>query len=99
VIAESNQGGDMVKQTLRYGGVACPVELAHAGAAKVVRAQPAAALYQKGRVAHCGEFALLEEELLAMGSGEGKCDRADALVWALEDLLVRPRVKPGVMRL
>lgn len=48
---------------------------------------------------HCGEFAMLEEEMLAMGSGEGKCDRADALVWAMDDLLVRPRPKPGILRL
>ncbi|HEX5008317.1 MAG TPA: terminase family protein [Hyphomonadaceae bacterium] len=102
VVAESNQGGNMVRSTLRQGDVACPIELVHAGAAKAVRAQPASALYQKGRVMHCGVFAMLEEEMLAMGSdksggcGEGKCDRADALVWALDDLLVRPRARPGV---
>jgi phage terminase large subunit-like protein len=96
VMAESNQGGDMVRSTLRTGGVTCAIELAHAAAGKAVRAQPAAALYQKGRVAHCGQFELLEEELLAIGSGEGKCDRADALVWALHDLLVRPRPTPKV---
>jgi phage terminase large subunit-like protein len=96
VMAESNQGGDMVRSTLRTGGVTCAIELAHAAAGKAVRAQPAAALYQKGRVAHCGQFELLEEELLAIGSGEGKCDRADALVWALHDLLVRPRPAPKV---
>ena len=99
VVAESNQGGDMVRQTLRYGGVECAIELTHAGAAKVVRAQPAAALYQKGRVMHCGEFAALEEEMLAMGSGEGKCDRADALVWAIDNLLVQLRPRPSVMQL
>jgi phage terminase large subunit-like protein len=63
-----------------------------------------AALYEKKRVMHCGEFAMLEEEMLAMGSGsprssgEGKCDRVDALVWALDHLLVQLRPRPSVTR-
>jgi phage terminase large subunit-like protein len=54
-----------------------------------VRAEPIALLYEQGRVAHCGAFTALEEELLALGvaESEGLLDRADALVWALTALM------------
>ena len=69
-----------------------PIRLVHARYGKRARAEPVAALYEQGRVIHCGAFAALEEELMAMGladgRGVGSLDRADALVWAVTDLLI-----------
>jgi phage terminase large subunit-like protein len=65
------------------------VRLVHASRGKRARAEPIAALYEQGRVTHCGAFVQLEEELLALGvsESEGLLDRADALVWALTALM------------
>ena len=66
------------------------IRLVHASRAKRARAEPAAALYEQGRVTHCGDFPALEEELMTLGADTGKAgrspDRADALVWALTAL-------------
>jgi phage terminase large subunit-like protein len=100
VVAEVNQGGDMVRAVLAGAGVRCPVRTVHATAGKRARAEPVAALYEQGRITHCGAFPALEEELMAAGEGWGRNspDRADALVWALTALLVEapPRVEPRI---
>ncbi|HYF23187.1 MAG TPA: terminase family protein [Caulobacteraceae bacterium] len=106
IVAEANQGGEMVRACLSAGGAPCPVRLAHAARGKRARAEPVAALYEQGRVLHAGVFTELEEELLALGSGGGECgrrgaspDRADALVWAITDLLIHPagpRAEPRI---
>jgi phage terminase large subunit-like protein len=78
------------------------VELAWAGRSKRARAEPVAALYEQGRVVHCGAFGALEEELMALGASEGgpSPDRADALVWALTELMLGPAaVEPRIRRL
>jgi len=100
IVAESNQGGDMVRGVLAQANAPCEVRLVHARWSKRVRAEPVAALYEQGRVVHCGAFPALEEELMALGCGDGgpSPDRADALVWALTDLLLgkterAPRVR------
>lgn len=103
VIAEANQGGAMVESVLRAADVSLPVKLVHASRGKVARAEPVAALYEAGRVRHAGLFAKLEDQLcgLIVGGGyEGpgrSPDRADALVWALTELMLgrggRPRVR------
>jgi phage terminase large subunit-like protein len=108
VIAEANQGGEMVRSLLAMSGCDVPIELVHARSGKRTRAEPVAALYEQGRVSHCpangGRFAALDEELMALGSGElGKSpakspDRADALVWALGALLVNGRAEPRLRR-
>lgn len=100
IVAESNQGGDMVRGVLAQANAPCEVRLVHARYSKRVRAEPVAALYEQGRVVHCGAFPALEEELMALGCGDSGAspDRADALVWALTDLLLgkterAPRVR------
>lgn len=113
VIAEANQGGEMVRSLLAMSGCDVPIELVHARAGKRARAEPVAALYEQGRVSHCpargGRFAELDEELMALGSekwGSGEVgrspakspDRADALVWALSALLVNGRAEPRLRR-
>ena len=94
IVAEGNQGGDMVRGVLATAGPPCAIRTVHATAAKRVRAEPVAALYEQGRVHHCGAFPALEEELMALGAPEGPTtspDRADALVWAVTDLLLDRR--------
>ena len=97
VIAEANQGGEMVRTILSQAGCEATIKLVHASRAKAARAEPVAALYEQGRVTHCGAFPALEEELMALG-GEGgpSPDRADALVWAVTHLLLDGRMGPRV---
>lgn len=106
VVAEANQGGRMVESVLRAADVSLPLRLVHASRGKVARAEPIAALYEAGRVRHCGHFAALEDQmcgLMAGGAYEGpgrSPDRADALVWALTELMLgKPPAKPSVRRL
>jgi phage terminase large subunit-like protein len=103
VIAESNNGGEMVEAVLRAACVSLPVRRATASRGKVARAEPVVALYEQGRVKHAGAFPALEDELcgLLIGGGyEGpgrSPDRADALVWAVSELmLVKGRAEPRV---
>lgn len=102
MIAEANQGGAMVASVLRAADVALPVKLVHASRGKAARAEPVAALYETGRVRHAGLFAKLEDQmcgLMAGGRYEGpgrSPDRADALVWALTELLLGRRVRPRI---
>lgn len=94
VVAEKNNGGDMVESVLRAAQVTMPVRLVHASRGKGARAEPVAALYEKHRVHHAGAFPALEDELcglIAGGAYEGpgrSPDRADALVWALSELML-----------
>ena len=89
VVAEANQGGEMVEAVLKAAGVTCPVRRVHARLGKRARAEPVAALYEQGRVKHGPGLEALEEELMGLGDeGGGSPDRADALVWAVTDLLI-----------
>ena len=97
VIAEVNQGGDMVTAVLKSVDASLPVLPVRASRGKVARAEPVAALYGEGRVFHAGVFPALEDQLcglLADGryAGPGVSpDRADASVWALTALLLSQR--------
>ena len=91
IVAEVNQGGDMVRAVLRTAGARLKIREVHATRGKYIRAEPVAALYEQGRIHHAGAFEALEEELMAFGGqmeAAGSLDRADALVWAITDLLV-----------
>ncbi len=102
VVAEANQGGAMVESVLRAADNRLPVKLVHASRGKVARAEPVAALYSSGRVRHCGHFPQLEDQMcgLLIGgdySGPGRSpDRADALVWAITELMLGPAARPSV---
>jgi phage terminase large subunit-like protein len=102
VIAEANQGGAMVGSVLRAAEIALPLKLVHASRGKVARAEPVAALYEAGRVRHAGTFPALEDELCGLipgGAYEGpgrSPDRADALVWALSELMLGRKRQPRV---
>jgi phage terminase large subunit-like protein len=98
VVAEANQGGEMVRTLLAQTGCGAAIRLVHARRGKAARAEPVAALYEQGRVIHCGAFPALEEELMALGAVDGgpSPDRADARVWAVTHLLPPPRSGPSV---
>ena len=102
VVAEANQGGAMVASVLRAADISLPLRLVHATRGKVARAEPVAALYEAGRVRHVGLFGALEDQLCGlMAGGEylgpGRSpDRADALVYALTELMLGRRAEPRV---
>ena len=102
VVAEANQGGAMVESVLRAADITLPVKLVHASRGKVARAEPVAALYEAGRVRHAGLFAKLEDEMCGLMAGGGyegpgrSPDRADALVWALTELMLGKSARPRV---
>ncbi|MBX9896728.1 MAG: terminase family protein [Qipengyuania sp.] len=94
VIAEANNGGAMVESVLRGADVAMPVRRVSASAGKAARAEPVAALFESGRAGFAGAFPALEDELCGLVPGgryEGpgsSPDRADAMVWALGELML-----------
>jgi len=102
VVAEVNQGGDLVMAVLRQIDEAVAVRCVRATRGKWLRAEPVAALYAEGRVAHVGVHATLEEQMLAFGAdglARGRSpDRVDALVWALTDLMI-DRAAPAIRQL
>ncbi|HEX7875145.1 MAG TPA: terminase family protein [Sphingobium sp.] len=97
VVAEANNGGAMVESVLRAAEASLPVRLVHASRGKAARAEPVAALYEAGRVLHRGAFWSLEDEMCGLVTGGGYVgpgrspDRADALVWALTELMLGRR--------
>lgn len=100
VVAEVNQGGDMVTAILRTIDPALPVTTVRATRGKYLRAEPVAALYEQGRVVHAGTFAALEDQMCDFGpdglSGGRSPDRLDALVWALTSLMLAGQGEPRV---
>lgn len=89
VVAEKNQGGLMVEQTLRTAHANLPIKLVHATKGKDVRAEPVSALYEQGKVHHVGKLSELEEQMCDFGmAGVTKSpDRMDALVWGVWELM------------
>ena len=102
VVAEVNNGGDMVVAMLKATGQALAVKDVRASRGKAARAEPVAALYASGRVRHVGMFAALEDQMCGLVLGGGYAgpgsspDRADALVWALTELLLGGAARPQV---
>ncbi len=91
IIAEANQGGEMVTAVLAQVERNLPVHLVHATRGKAVRAEPVSALYEQGRVHHVGNLVELENELCQWEpTGSASPNRLDALVWACTELL-KPR--------
>lgn len=87
IVAEVNQGGEMVRSVLEQAGHHLPLQLVRASRGKMARAEPVAALYERGLVHHVGSFPELEDQMCSFtGEGSKSPDRLDALVWALSDL-------------
>lgn len=92
IVAEKNNGGEMVETVIKTADRSVPIKLVHASRGKVVRAEPISALYEQGRVHHVGMFDKLEDQMcsfsvdLVRNASEGSPDRVDALVWGLSEL-------------
>lgn len=103
VVAETNQGGDLVVSILKQIDPAVVVRQVRATRGKWVRAEPVASLYAEGRVSHAGRFDALEDQMCALsvdGLARGRSpDRLDALVWALTDLMLDEEARPMVRTL
>ena len=101
VVAEKNQGGDMVESVLRAASFALPVRLVAATKAKAARAEPIALHFEAGRAKLAGFFPDLEDQLCGLtyagyeGPGNSP-DRADAMVWAMTELFGKPKAEPRV---
>ena len=104
IIAEKNQGGEMVSSMIKAVDRSVPIKLVHASRGKVIRAEPISALYEQGRVHHVGLFDKLEDQMCLFsvdnirGGSMGSPDRVDALVWGLTEIFdkitARPRKEP-----
>lgn len=94
LVAEVNQGGNLVATLIRGIDPMIPFRGVHASRGKAARAEPVAALYEQGRVSHRAAFKALEDQMAAMTvrgfAGKGSPDRVDALVWAITDLMIEP---------
>lgn len=92
IVGERNFGGAMVSFVVKTADKNVPFKEVTASRGKVVRAEPIAALYEQGKVSHVGSFSDLEDQMCNFTAGgyvgEGSPDRADALVWALTELML-----------
>jgi phage terminase large subunit-like protein len=106
LVAEVNQGGDMVEAVIRQVDANAPVRSVRASRGKAARAEPVSALYEQGRVHHVGALPALEDEMAEFTRGFNRAsagwspDRVDALVWALTDLMLTGEAgEPRLLRL
>lgn len=100
IVAEVNNGGDLVETVLHAVDPLVPVRTVHASRGKRVRAEPVAALYEQGRVHHVGSMPELEEQMTTWTPESGDSpDRLDALVWAITDLAIErlPRRRRSIV--
>jgi hypothetical protein len=93
IIAESNNGGEMVQEVIWTVDPKVNVRLVHASRGKQTRAEPIAAIYEHGKAHHVGTFPLLEDEMCLWIPGDASPNRMDALVWAATELA---RIGEGV---
>lgn len=91
IIAEKNNGGEMVEAVIRHVDRNVPIKLVTASRGKITRAEPIAALYEQKRAHHVGTFGVLESQMTEYcpATAEDSPDRMDALVWAMMDLSLR----------
>ncbi|KEP71678.1 ATP-binding protein [Thioclava dalianensis] len=108
LVAEVNQGGDLIEGVLRQIDPLIPFKALRASRGKSARAEPVAALYEQERVRHLrsGNLGQLEDQMAQMSlqgfQGKGSPDRVDALVWALHELILEPAAhwrRPQMRRL
>ena len=99
IVAEGNQGGDMVRHTIETVRKNASISIVHASRSKQARAEPVAALYEQGRVKHVKAFPELEDQLCTWEplSGDPSPDRLDAMVWALTELMLNYQNVPFVI--
>jgi len=86
IVAESNNGGEMVALTIATVDPHIRVKLVHASRGKHTRAEPIASVYEHGRAHHVGSFPALEDEMCLWTPGDNSPNRMDAMVWAFTEL-------------
>lgn len=96
IVAEANQGGEMVRSVLAQQMTNAPVKLVHATRDKRTRALPIAALYERGLIHHVGAHAELEDQMCTYDGDGPSPDRMDAMVWALAELFPMVKAEPRV---
>lgn len=100
IVAEKNNGGEMVSSVMKAVDRTVPIKLVHASRGKYVRAEPIAALYEQGRVHHTGIFDKLEDQMCLFSTDNlkngnfGSPDRVDALVWGLTEIFDKITSRP-----
>ncbi len=99
IVAEVNQGGELVVEMIRRVDPYAPVTSVRASRGKTARAEPVSLLYEQGLVRHVGAHPALEDELCGFGDPGCSPDRVDALVWALAALMNPPGAGPRVRSL
>jgi phage terminase large subunit-like protein len=103
IVAEKNQGGDMIASVLRAVDTNLPIRLVAATRSKAARAEPIALRFETGQAKLAGHFPDLEDQLCALTwsgyQGAGSPDRADAMVWAMTELFEKERAEPRIMLL
>ncbi len=101
IVAEGNQGGELVRHTIQSVRRNAPVTIVHASRGKQARAEPVAALYEQNRVFHAGTFNELEDQMATWEplGDQPSPDRIDALVWALTSLMLgNPETKTTTVK-
>jgi len=99
IVAEVNQGGDLVVDTIRTVDKLVSVTKVRATQGKLIRAEPVAALYEQNTIHHVGLYPELEEQLTAYNGESASPDRMDALVWALSHLMLKQSSLPNIRSL
>jgi phage terminase large subunit-like protein len=99
IVAEGNQGGELVRVNLKTVRPNLPVRIVHARHSKQARAEPVAALYEQGKVMHSRPMPELEDQLCTWVplSGDPSPDRLDAMVWAITDLAFKGATVPKIV--
>jgi phage terminase large subunit-like protein len=98
MVAEKNNGGEMVSYVIRTIDPSVRIKLVHASRGKQTRAEPVSAVYEQGRAHHVGAFPLLEDQLCQWEPGDASPDRLDALVWLGTELIPPGTKKAGSWR-
>jgi phage terminase large subunit-like protein len=99
IVGEVNNGGDLVAATLRAIDAGAAFKEVRASRGKLARAEPVAALYERGQVHHVGTFPALEDQMCGYSGARGIAspDRLDALVWALSELMLEREEAAAVL--
>src|SRR5690606_3289482 len=90
IVAEKNQGGDMVEYVIRQVNKGIRVRLVHATKGKYTRAEPIYSLYEQGKIFHVGIHSILERQMVTFNPDETEdsADRVDAMVWGFTELML-----------
>jgi len=97
IIGEANYGGDMVETTVRNILQEVSYKSVNASRGKYIRAEPIAALYERGKIHHVGKFNKLEDEMCLWIPGDKSPNRMDALVWCFTELMTKNKVESWVL--